>query len=81
MSDNVFTYFIKIIWLIAFINFALLIALPFLAEYISGDNFFFSGKKVLLYPMIVEHEKELGYNKPLISFRLHRKYQECIILK
>lgn len=38
MSDNVFTYFIKIILLIAFINFALLIALPFLAEYISGDK-------------------------------------------
>lgn len=38
MSDNVFTHIIRIIWLVAVINFALLIALPFTAEYISGDN-------------------------------------------
>lgn len=38
MSDNVFTHIIRIIWLVAFINFFLLITLPFIAEYISGDN-------------------------------------------
>lgn len=38
MSDNIFTYIIRIIWLVAFINFFLLITLPFIAEYISGDN-------------------------------------------
>ncbi len=38
MSDNIFTYIIRIIWLVAFINFFLLIPLPFIAEYISGDN-------------------------------------------
>lgn len=38
MSDNLFTYIIRIIWLVAFINFILLLALPFIAEYISGDN-------------------------------------------
>lgn len=38
MSDNVFTHIIRIIWLVAVINFFLLITLPFIAEYISGDN-------------------------------------------
>lgn len=38
MSDNIFTYIIRIIWLVALINFFLLITLPFVAEYISGDN-------------------------------------------
>jgi len=38
MSDNVFTHIIRIIWLVAVIIFFLLITLPFIAEYISGDN-------------------------------------------
>lgn len=38
MLDNVFTHIIRIIWLVAVINFFLLITLPFIAEYISGDN-------------------------------------------
>lgn len=38
MSDNVFTHIIRIIWLVACINFVLLITLPFIAEYISGED-------------------------------------------
>lgn len=82
MSDNVFTHIIRIIWLVAVINFALLIALPFTAEYISGDNvlndFMGPSRDLEANILLTENEKvtivfktyELTLNSELLNISL-----------
>ena len=61
MSDNIFTSIFKIIWAVAILNFVFLVSLPFVAEYISGDEILSDSigpsKNIEANIMLTENEK------------------------
>jgi hypothetical protein len=61
MSDTVFTYVSKIIITVAILTFILLVALPFVVEYISGDKILSDSigpsKDIEANIMLIENEK------------------------
>ena len=61
MSDNVFTSIMKVIWVVAFFTFFFSVSLPFVAEYISGDEILSDtigpSKDIEANIMLIENDK------------------------
>jgi len=82
MSDNIFTYILKVIKTVVILNFVFLASLPFVAEYISGDEILSASigpsKDIEANIMLTENEKvtivfkteELFSNSELLNISL-----------